>query len=259
MNKQIKRQSKLTAMCLGIITLGTLTISDCSGASSNKSVSTTLKAIDNNIMPFETTDEATATPTTATTSTAGVKVIKKKHKALTPEEVELANKLQQKAVDNYNEILCLQSPSRYNTVKDNLAFLEKKLKSTQAILKKDIDAFKSLNKVTYAKKIRIDKMQINKAMKDKRLIDLKDAYEQSKDILSYSIDTYSKKIQVLRKRIGIYKAELTDLAEINKEKGIDKKVMTWAEKDKLRKKEADATFKKISNELILKEYEKFLN
>jgi len=202
-----------------------------------------LPAIDTTIAPFDAIEEAP--------------VITPKKKELTEDEMEEANELQEKAVGIYNDILTYDTSSRAKSVSKNLEFLEKALKKAQENLKKQITGYKALNKDVYARKKQIDSMEASQELKDKRLIDLKEMYEQRKDSMIYSMDELKKRISTLKERLASYQGEKNDLDIINEEKGA-KKEMTWAEKDKLRKKEADATFDKIEDELINKEYDKYL-
>lgn len=213
-------------------------------AQDGKAIGKESTAIDTSITPFEEVqvDATIVTP---------------KRKELTDDEKEEAKELQEKAVEIYSDLLTFDSSSRLKTVEANLEYLQKALKKAQERLKKEIAGYKSLNKDVYTKKKRIDAMEVSQELKDKRLIDLKEFYEQRKDSMTYAMDELTKRIKTLRERIAAYKAELTDLRMISEEKGA-KKEMTWAERDKLRKQKALSTFDKIEDELINKEYDKYL-
>jgi len=202
-----------------------------------------LPAIDTTIAPF---DAELETP---------VKTVVKKE--LTEDEQEEAQELQEKAVEIYNDILTYDTSSRAKSVEKNLEFLEKALVKAQSDLKKQITSYKSLNKDVYARKKQIDNMEASQELKDKRLIDLQEMYEQRKDSMTYSMSELKKRIITLKERLAAYSGEKNDLDIINKEKGA-KKELTWAEKDKLRKEKALQTFDMIEDELINKEYDKYL-
>ena len=232
--------TKYIKLSMAAIALNLLTPSF---AQETELVSEELPAIDTTITPFNDTEEST--------------VIIPKKKELTEEEMEQARELQGEAVEIYSDLLTFNSSSRLKTVETNLEYLVKALKKAQDRLRKEIKNYKSLNSDVYAKKKRIDSMEVSQALKDTRLIELKESYEQRKDSMTYAMSELSKRIGTLKERIATYKGELTDLKMINEEKGA-KKELTWAEKDKLRKKDALTTFDNIEDELINKEYDKYL-
>jgi len=202
-----------------------------------------LPAVDTTIAPFDAEEET--------------QVVIPKKKELTEDEIEEAQELQEKAVEIYNDILTYDTRSRAKSVEKNLAFLKKALVKAQTNLKKQITGYKSLNKDVFERKKQIDSMESSQELKDKRLIELKEMYEQRKDSMTYAMEELKKRIITLKERIAVYQGEKNDLDIINKEKGA-KKELTWAEKDKLRKEKALETFDKIEDELINKEYDKYL-
>ena len=202
-----------------------------------------LPAIDLTITPFDETEETPA--------------VMPKKQELTEDQQAEAKELQEKAVEIYSDLLTFDSSSRLKSVESNMEYLQEALEKAQARLKKEIANYKSLNNDVYGKKKRIDAMQVSQPLKDKRLIELKELYEQRKDSMTYAMDELAKRIVTLKERIATYHAELTDLRMISEEKGA-KKELTWAEKDKQRKNEALTTFDKIEDELINKEYDKYL-
>lgn len=179
-------------------------------------------------------------------------------KELTDAEQSKASELQDQAVAIYNDILTYDTKSRAQSVDKNLAYLEKSLIAAQKRLKTEIVNSKSLNKTVFKRKKQIDSLEASQELKDKRYVELKEHYEQRRDSMDYAIKGLKKRIITLKERIAIYRGEKNDLNIINEEKGA-KSEPTWAEKDKQRKEQAISTFDKIQDELIDKEYEKYLN
>jgi len=179
-------------------------------------------------------------------------------KELTAEEQTKAQELQKQAVAIYNDILTYDTKSRAESVDKNLKYLEESLVVAQSRLKTEITNSKSLNKTVFKKKKQIDALEASQELKDKRYVELKEHYEQRKDSMDYAIEGLKKRILTLKERIAVYRGEKNDLNIINGEKGA-KAEPTWAEKDKQRKDDAINTFGKIQDELIDKEYDKYLN
>ena len=175
---------------------------------------------------------------------------------LTVAEEEQASELQQKAVDIYNNILTYDTASRAESVTKNLDYLTKALEKAQTNLKTEITNYKTLKKDVFTKKIQIDKLSLSQQQKDKRIVDLKESYEQRKDSMQYAMESLKKRIITLKERLATYQVEKNDLDVINKEKGANK--VTWADKDAQRKAEALDTFTQIKHDLIEKEYDKYL-
>jgi len=177
----------------------------------------------------------------------------KQKKELTPEEMKEAEKLQKKAVDIYSNLLTYNSEARGKAIEENVTFLKKKLEDTKKAYNTEIKNQKSLDEEVINRKKQIDKLRMSSELKDKRLVELKDYYEQRKDYMTYHITTLKKRIKTLEERLATYSNEKIDVDAINKEKGVKKK-LTWEEKDKLKKKEADKVFSTIEDNLILKRY-----
>lgn len=179
-------------------------------------------------------------------------------KELTPEEQVKAGELQKQAVSIYNDMLTYDTQSRAESVEKNLAYLKESLKTTQERLTTEERNSKALNKAVFKKKKQIDSLEASQELKDKRYVELKEHYEQRKDSMDYAIKGLKKRIITLKERIAVYQGEKNDLTIINDEKGA-KIEPTWAEKDKQRKEAAITTFNTIQDDLINKEYAKYLD
>jgi len=176
---------------------------------------------------------------------------------LTEEEQAEAAKLRKEAVAIYNEILSYNTQSKAKTVNKNLEFITKALADAEKRLETEVAAYKELGESIYEKGKRIKAMKVSEELKSKKLIELKESYEQRQDSMTYTIKNLKERIEVLKKRQASYKYEKTDLDALNAEAG-KKKPMTWAEKDQVKKKEALDTLDKIEDELINKQYEELL-
>ena len=204
-----------------------------------------LPAIDTTIAPFDEIEDTSIVITT------------KPKKELTEDEQQEAKQLQKQAVKIYSNLLTYKSKSQLKSVARNLEYLKEALTEAQTRLKIEVTNYKSLNKDVYIRKKQIDRMEASQELKDRRLIDLKESYEQRKYSMVYSLNELKKRITTLRERIAIYQGEKNDLDIIHKESGA-KRDLTWAEKDRIQKSKALDTFDQIEDELINKEFDNYL-
>lgn len=176
---------------------------------------------------------------------------------LTDEQRKEAEKLRSEASKTYSEVMTYSSSSRAETVKKNIEFIDKAIVEAEAKRTVQVDEYKALSLRTLNEGKRIKEADISQEMKDKKLIDLQDKYDQLKDTMTYRIKNLTSRIEKLKKRKGVYEYEQKDLAIVIKDTGAQRP-KTQAEKDAERKKEALTTLDEIEKDLTNKEYEKLL-